>query len=160
MREMAGPVAIAEATLDGVLRAVRAQHVALATESGLLAVRELAPERVKTWIAELVPPKGRHLVRKDADPLFPLQVPLAAEGVGHVGWLLLGPRPDGSTYGRDEREALMEVSDPLARALVIAADRERRETNHALAEADRDGRLAALERRVASLFPEPPTDPA
>ena len=50
-----------------------------------------------------------------------------------MGWLLLGPRPDGTLYGRDERRALDEVADPIARALQVVLTR-----------VERDGRLNGL----------------
>ena len=33
------------------------------------------------------------------------------------------PRPDGTLFGKDEREVLADLADPLARALAIAATR-------------------------------------
>jgi hypothetical protein len=44
---------------------------------------------------------------------------------GEHGWLLLGPRPDGSTYGKDDIEALRDVLPVLRRALLMASERER-----------------------------------
>jgi hypothetical protein len=42
-----------------------------------------------------------------------------------LGWLLVGPRPDGSIAGSDEREALEEdIAVPLARSLRIVLNRE------------------------------------
>ena len=63
---------------------------------------------------------------------------IASEGVGAVslklelrcgfgelhGWLLLGPRPDGSDYGHDDVEALREVVPALCRALMVSSERE------------------------------------
>ncbi|HET7233027.1 MAG TPA: PDZ domain-containing protein [Longimicrobium sp.] len=63
-------------------------------------------------------------------PVFPVRVRLAAERGGtpvRVGWLALGPRPDGSGYGRDELEALAEVAGPIARAVWIVRARAERE---------------------------------
>jgi hypothetical protein len=45
-----------------------------------------------------------------------------------IGALLVGPRPDGSAPGKDEREALAEIADPIARAVRIVRLRE--ETQH------------------------------
>jgi len=54
--------------------------------------------------------------------------PLRANGIGQVGWLLLGPRPDGSFYCKDERETLAVIAEPIARALATAMERERWDT--------------------------------
>jgi len=63
-----------------------------------------------------------------------------------IGWLLLGPRPDGSFFGRDEREAMEHVAGPIARAIHIAQLRERRDER---AE-KRISALEALIERIAS----------
>ena len=84
------------------------------------------------------------LVSDRNDPLFPVRVPLNGDGVGFVGWLLIGPRPDGSFYGREERAALRDIADPIARALVIAVEREHRE-------AGRQDRENSLNKRIDTL---------
>jgi hypothetical protein len=76
--------------------------------------------------------------------LLPVRIPLEADGCGRVGWLLLGPRPDGSLYNKDERETLAEVADPVARALDIVHRRAAR--SEAVQE-----QLTAMERRFAVL---------
>ena len=76
---------------------------------------------------------------------FPLAVKLR---VGHseaeVGTLLVGPRPDGSGLGKDEREALHDIADPVARAIRIVKAREEREA--AVRKA-----LAAIQRRLTKI---------
>ena len=79
--------------------------------------------------------------------MFPLRVRLCIESGDEpetIGWLLLGPRPDGSFFGRDEREALAHVAGPVARAIHIAQLREQREE-----QAER--RLGALETLIGKL---------
>ncbi|HYG46324.1 MAG TPA: hypothetical protein VD846_00140 [Allosphingosinicella sp.] len=87
---------------------------------------------------------GRIIARDGGAASLPLRVPLR---IGHrgeeVGGLLLGPRPDGTSPGKDERQALEEVADPIARAIHIVRRREERE--RAL-----EARLAELERLVRS----------
>lgn len=67
-----------------------------------------------------------------------------------MGWLVLGPRPDGSFYGRDERDALSNIADPVARALAVAQQRaaERSRIDGALN--DLQKRLTAIEVKAAS----------
>lgn len=65
-----------------------------------------------------------------------------------IGTLLVGPRPDGSQVGKDERSALAEIADPVARAIRIVRTRE---AHFARVEADaarHEKRLAALEARL------------
>ncbi len=94
----------------------------------------------------------RDLARDRDDRLFPLRLPLVTRDAGPaetVGWLLLGPRPDGSFYGKDELDALREIADPVARAVQIARRRGARETARA-AEMDAiRGELASLRQAIA-----------
>jgi hypothetical protein len=61
------------------------------------------------------------------DKIFRIRVPLCAHGEVCLGWLLIGPRPDGTSLSKDEREILEEVADPIARAIRIVIKREREE---------------------------------
>lgn len=84
---------------------------------------------------------------------FPVTVPLR---IGHpeveIGTLLVGPRPDGSLPGKDEREALMEIADPVARAMRIVLLREARQAQDEARQRRHETRLAALEEKVARLL--------
>jgi hypothetical protein len=85
------------------------------------------------------------------DPLFPVRVPLCtAPNQTCLGWLLVGPRPDGTQISGDEREALGEVADPIARAVHIVMERERQEGEIAAAMAEQRRRIEALEARLAA----------
>jgi hypothetical protein len=67
--------------------------------------------------------------RGDGGADFPVSVPLRVDYQRmEIGALLVGPRPDGSAPGKDEREALAEIADPIARAVRIVRLRE--ETQH------------------------------
>jgi hypothetical protein len=146
LRETATPRALADAMLARVERGVRASHGAVVVGGAILDTRDIGSDAVAAWLAEeALPAETAHdLVCDRADPLFPMRVPLQADGVGLVGWLLLGPRPDGSFYGREERAALRDIADPVARALAIAVERERRE-------AARQHRDDSLHRSVDTL---------
>jgi hypothetical protein len=127
LRETAPVERIAAATLDWVVQGVRASRAALLVDGGVLETRGVARDAVEGWRAAWLPPAGSGLQVDRDDPLFPARVPLEADGHGRVGWLLLGPRPDGSFYGSDERAALADIADPVARALEIAGLRRARE---------------------------------
>jgi hypothetical protein len=144
LRETNGVAAISEAALDGVGTAVRSSRAALLLGDELAAVRAAGADEVAAWRDGWTPSPAEGLDCARRDALFPMRVPLDAEGHGRVGWLLLGPRPDGSFYGGDEREALEEIADPIARALAIAEAREQRD-----AERTREGN--ALQRELARL---------
>jgi len=127
LRETAPPARIAAAALDRVAIGVRASQAALVMDGMLVDARGIAASEVEDWRAAWQPAARDGFDIDRHDPVFPLRIPLEADGHGRVGWLLLGPRPDGSFYGKDERETLAQIADPVARALEIAARREARE---------------------------------
>jgi hypothetical protein len=81
-----------------------------------------------------------------------MRVPLRVRHLGGapIGWILLGPRPDGSFYGKDEQEALAEIADPVARAVQIVLLREKREAAGREEIALLHARLASLEEAIGS----------
>lgn len=56
---------------------------------------------------------------------FALKCALRSPIGGRDGWLLLGPRPDGSNFGKDHVEALETVLPALRRSLLASLDREK-----------------------------------
>jgi hypothetical protein len=69
---------------------------------------------------------GQTVAARGGEGDYPLSIPLRiSHQETEVGALLVGPRPDGSAPGKDEREALTEVADPIARAMRIVGVRER-----------------------------------
>ena len=57
------------------------------------------------------------------DHTFPLRLSIETS-TGAFGWLLIGPRPDGSIAGEDEQEALEKIATTLARSIRIVLSRE------------------------------------
>lgn len=104
--------------------------VAAQSEPGVVAWRPEADEA------------GLRLDKRDPD--WPLRLALPAGGGAIAGWLLLGPRPDGTLSGRDEREALEAIAEPVGRAIRVA---QRREQDAAVTRA----RLDRLEASVREL---------
>lgn len=144
LRETAGMEQIAGATLDSVMAGVQSRRAALVVGGEVFAARDIPAGEVATWLEKWDEPAHDGIdVRKD-DALFPARIPLEAEGHGRVGWLLLGPRPDGSLFGKAERDTLDEIADPVARAVQVALRR---------AERDRaiEHRLANVEKAIARL---------
>ena len=75
-----------------------------------------------------IPVKGikrcsREPLRTD-DVLFPVQLELAYPVSGKSGWLLLGPRPDGSLYGKEDLDAIKAVLPAIRHALAWATAHE------------------------------------
>jgi hypothetical protein len=106
----------------------------------------ISADQVCVWlIGGTLPPSGASV---DDDPAFPFRFALADEEVPTKSWLLLGPRPDGTSINRDERESLAELAPSMARGLDIAQTRDAHNRRIASTLAALEARLAALEMRV------------
>ncbi|MDB5672448.1 MAG: hypothetical protein JWO25_3407 [Alphaproteobacteria bacterium] len=149
LRETATLDDVAEAVAKRVERGVHAARCALVVEGSVAASRHVPAAELDHWLRDWIPPTHEGLDCVRTDPLFPMRVPLEADGCGRVGWLLLGPRPDDSFYGKDEREALDEIADPIARAIAIVQQRERRQSAF-------ETRIGMLEAAVARLLGRDP----
>jgi len=115
---------LAKAILPRIEHAVQSTRMALLIDGRLVAVQgiELAPARrlLKCWHA---PEAARQIDRSD-DEAFPLRMPLRCPFGMVRGWLLLGPRPDGSFYGKEDLAALNDIARPLQRSLFAVGERE------------------------------------
>lgn len=145
LRETASLGELVDEMLERIAVGVRADHAALIIGDTLAGTRHIDAEAVRKWLEHDAPPeRAVALDCNRADPMFPIRLPLRVRHGSSppVGWVLLGPRPDGSFYGKDERDALEEIADPAARALQIVLVREEREARQA-------ARFAAIERKLA-----------
>lgn len=128
---------------------VRASHVAVLMRKdgapyATAFCKHIGEDKIGPWVATWTPDGDAQLECVREDPLFPLRLRLHAEGAGTIGWLLVGPRPDGSFYGKDEREGLIEIADPIARALHIIRERTARDSVV-------HGRIRSLESELAAI---------
>ena len=127
MRETATPRTLANTVLARIEKGVHADHGAVIIGNDVLSAHGIDDKTVRAWLAKdsVQTSNFRHLYCDRIDPVFPMRVPLYADGIGLLGWLLLGSRPDGSFFSKEEREALLAIADPIARALAIAFQREK-----------------------------------
>jgi hypothetical protein len=72
-----------------------------------------------------------------------------------IGYLIVGPRPDGSIPSREEQKALCEVSEDIARAIGTVVRREAREAQINELIADNSRRIQALEAVLGRTRPAP-----
>jgi hypothetical protein len=146
LREVASFPELLADVLARVKAGVRTVRGAVVVEGEVHQVFGAEREEAALWLAGFDASSEPGKIASDAaDPLFPVRVPLcSAPGGTCVGWLLIGPRPDGTQIGGDEREALGEIADPVARAIHIVQKRERQE-------GEVTGSLAALGERIAAL---------
>ncbi len=153
LREAASVKQLVSAVMTRVAAGVHSTREAvLLTDKGKMQVvgtRGPSAKALRDWQGGWTAPPGDQLLDCfRSDPLFPLRVRLCIESGDApetIGWLLLGPRPDGSFFGRDEREALAAVAGPVARGIHIAQLRQQRE-------AAAEKRLSGLERLIETLI--------
>jgi len=122
LRETAGLHELLDEVLGRILAGTRAVRAALVIDGETVAARG------------------------DGGADFPVSVPLRVEYQRmEIGTLLVGPRPDGSAPGKDERDALAEIADPIARAVRIVRLREERQHRQ---DSEMAELRAALKRRA------------
>lgn len=139
LRETNAPEHIASVALARTVAALRAKRGALVLHDRVIATEGVDPATVQ------IPRDDSGVLSVDhAGSAFPVRLRLHADGIGDAGWLLLGPRPDDSLIGKDERVVLREIGDPLARALLVSTERQ-------AALAAMEARFTAIERRLADL---------
>lgn len=145
LREVVTLPSLLDTVLRRIQRGVRNSRGAIVlmgdTQIEPAAVLETDSETVARWCEEWTAPRGIQLECDKQDPLFPARLTLRVEGQKPIGWVLLGPRPDGSFFSRDERSALEEIAEPVARAIQVARQR-------ALWQSDMEDRLARVEAEL------------
>lgn len=150
-REVADLPELLSEVMARVRRGVRTVRAAIVVEGTVREVSGMPGEEAAAWLGGFNPqPISDEKVEVDRqDPTFPVRVPLCS-GAAHpcLGWLLVGPRPDGTPLGEDERETLVEIADPIARAVRIVMKRDTQEREVAdLLDAHRR-RIEELEARL------------
>jgi len=151
LRETSGLDAIAGATLESLVDGVRAQRAVLVARDEVIDGRGIPLGEAETWWKAWAPPSRDGIDWDRSDPLFPVRVPLEAEGHGRLGWLLLGARPDGSLFGKAECEAIEEIAEPVARAVQVALSREEREAANRQSFQAIERRIDSIEQKLAKL---------
>ena len=127
MRETASLDELLADILRRVEEGIRSVRCAFIVEGRILETRDVTPTEVEEWRAlnegysrDLCEPKDR---------MFPLRVALvpSSEKEEPMGYLLVGPRPDGSIPSKEEQKSLAGVSETIARAIRTVIKREERE---------------------------------
>lgn len=152
LRETSSLDQMLDAVIDRLTQGVRAVRAAVVIGRDVERTRAVDAAEVERWLETArLDPEVEGLSCDRADRLFPMRIPLRVrhDSAGAFGWILLGPRPDASFYGRDERETLAQVADPIARAVQIVLVRSSREAEVERRSNEQQQRLAAVERQVA-----------
>lgn len=146
MRDADTVACLSETAMRHAMAGVRASSAAVLVREGddWTAAAQSEPGGV-AWRPEA----GEAGLKLDrGDPVWPLRLALPAGGGTISGWLLLGPRPDGTLPGKDEREALEAIAEPVGRAIRVAQRRGAQEA----AAAERFQRLEARQTVTQGQF--------
>jgi len=149
MRETASLQKMVDEILAQVDRGVRAVRSAMIVNGQILRARGISVDEVKAWRSSSFAEDYTSDICEASDRVFPIRVPLVPSSGDEapVGFLLVGPRPDGSVPSRDEQKALAGVSEPIGRAIRTIIKREAHEremTELIQANTQRIERLEAL----------------
>jgi hypothetical protein len=104
------PRQIANAVIPPIAEAINATYAAVVVNDEVIAAVGI----------------GRRELTK-ASVRAALQLPLRSHFGELKGTLLVGPRPDGSTYGKDEAEVVEAILPALSRELLVSIERQRAE---------------------------------
>ena len=150
LRESATMLELLEETLHRIESGVRTTRLAVLIDNAVAATRGIAAEAVEHWSREFDSDACSDAVCSAGDQTFPIRVPLRSKAADGklAGWLLVGPRPDGSLLSKDEQRALVDIAAPLTRAVRVVARREQRERLL-------ERRIEALESQLAPAKPKP-----
>src|SRR5690606_32823907 len=103
IRDSNDPKALADDALRLAMRGVHASCGAILLASkrrmALAHVEGIASRGLTRRLASALPADPAPGVLRIADPELPLALPLIAPNGASVGWMVLGPHPDGSLYG-------------------------------------------------------------
>jgi len=152
MRETATLREMLDEILARVDRGVRAVRSAAIVNGCVLRARGVAIDEVEAWRNTNFTRDHKRGFCEQSDRQFPIRLPLvpSSDNEEPIGYLLVGPRPDGSIPSRDEQKVLREVSEPIARAIRTVIKREAREVEVAELIADNARRIEALEALLSA----------
>ncbi len=115
---------LAAVALGAIAEAIHATRSALLVDGVAIATLGIEPQLAQRWARDSIRRNEALLEAYPRDGLFRLCIPLRSTIGGATKWLLLGPRPDGSLYGKDDLDALSAVLPALRDSLNAAIQRE------------------------------------
>lgn len=126
------PRQVGDAVLPRIAEAVHATKLAIILKDKVIVADGIAPRQVYRSKRQ-----------------FPLHLPMHCPFGGLQGHLLVGPRPDGSSYGKDDVEALEQVLPALRRALLASLEQERIRRRNRESRRSFESRIEKLELAVS-----------
>jgi len=112
------------AVLPPINAAIHATRSALILNGRVRAARGVPLGHASRWWRDAKRELCPLVERNISDPLFPIRLRLGSATSGSANWLLLGPRPDATLYGREDLDAVRSTFPALKHALAAAMVRE------------------------------------
>jgi hypothetical protein len=152
LRETASLSEMLNDVLAQVDRGVRSVRAAMIVNGCVLSVRGPTVDEVEAWRSSVFAQDYKSDICEPSDRMFPIRIPLvpSSDKEEPIGYLLVGPRPDGSIPSHQEQKALAEVSEDMARAIRTVIKREAREAEVAALIADNARRIEAIEAMIGT----------
>jgi len=143
LRETASLPDLLQEVLGRIEAGVRTTRIAVLLDGTVAATKGITDAEVAEWLKDFDPDACKDELCSTSDRTFPIRVPLKsrADDGDWIGWLLIGPRPDGSILSKDEQKALVDVASPITIAIKIVTRRNRWEQSL-------EHRIDALEARL------------
>lgn len=150
LRETADLGELVDEILARILHGVQTTHVAAIIDQGVFRARGIDREKVEEWKDQTPNWDSREEILHPSDRLFPVRIPLMPdkETDEPVGYILVGPRPDGSVISHDEQKALKGVSEPIGRAIRNVIKRVSHERRVAALIEEQSRRIDELQARL------------
>lgn len=147
-RDTAGIDDFLHEVLARIVSGVHSTRSAIVLEREVRHTVNVTESEVLRWLLEHQPKADEDVLDcVPEDHLFPLRLEIETSS-GAFGWLLIGPRPDGSIPGSDEKEALEKIAATLGRSIKIVLTREEEKgTLMTLLDAYGD-RIARIEKQL------------
>jgi len=147
---------LSNAVLLAITNAVHATRSALVLDGVVVASEGIRLADARQWSRRSLVDDPALSDRDRTDRLFPVRLALGGKGAGANGCILLGPRPDGTLYGREDLDAVRSIVPALQDALFATRHREaldsainRREKRLRTEIRHIQARLSALEPQLA-----------
>lgn len=135
------PTELGDAALRRICDAIHVVRAGLLVDGSLVSVTGI----------ELPPTRRKQPVDPYLSQIFPVRVPLGCPFSRVQGFLLLGPRPDGSLCGKDDIGAVDYILPALRRSLIVSTAREALRTENLRASRRAAKKIKELQARVFAL---------
>lgn len=105
--------------LPAINAAIHASRSAIMVDGQIAGSCGISRTRARRWARSFAGDFGQP-IRDDRDLVFPLRLALGNSASVAFAWLVVGPRPDGTLYGREDLDAVRSVLPAILDGLIVA----------------------------------------